>query len=298
MRSNINKLIMRLLIPVAVLTATGCEEKRPTYDGPEFIMFSDSLYTLPIQNDKEVFDIPVVSMHTCDYDRTLAVEIIEKESNAIEGRHYELLNNTIVIKAGERVANVEVRGLYENFAPEDSLGFTLHLVCDASLQSTLYGIETKVVLRKCVPFDINNFTGWCLISRSTYFDNYLPAITQRLIKTELDPDDNDAIILKNFIYDGYDIKLKFDHENPLSPSVSCEEQVLASTAEAFGTIYGDGKLLMTSPSSYPSYYNTAENFVLLYMTLYVENVGTVGVFGNIMEWISEDEAAKLKREGY
>lgn len=260
-------------------------------------MFSDTLYTLPVQNDVELFDIPVVSMYAYGEDRTLAVEIIDKESNAVEGRHYELESNTVVIKAGERVANVRVRGLYDNFSPTDSLGFALRLICPKELQSPLYGDEAKVVLQKCKPLDIKDFTGYCHITRCTYFDTYIPSITQRLIQTELDPEDSTVVILKNFIYDGHDLKMKFHNDDLLEPAISCDEQVFASTGEAFGTIYGDGDILITSPVTYPSYYNSFEKFVLLYMTLRVDGVGTVGTFGAIMRWISEDEAASLKKQG-
>ena len=74
---------------LVLLTAAGCNEERVSYDGPQYIMFSDTLYTLPVQNDVEMFDIPVVSMYADDNDRTLAVEIIDKESNAVEGAHLQ-----------------------------------------------------------------------------------------------------------------------------------------------------------------------------------------------------------------
>lgn len=289
-----------LLVPaslIIMMSAAGCREERVSYDGPDYIMFSDSLYTFPVQRAGEVFDVPVVSMHASSKDRTLAVEIIDKESNAVEGRHYELESNTIVIKAGERVANVKVRGMYDNFSPEDSLGFSLRLICPKENISPLHGNGAKVVLQKCIPFNINDFTGYCLIERCTYFDSYLPTVSQRLITSEMEPSDSSVVILKNFIYDGHDLKMKFSLENPLEPSVSCDEQVFASTGEAFGTVYGDGNILISSPVTYPSYYNTYEKFVLLYMTLRVDGVGTVGTFGAIMRWISEDEAAALKKEG-
>ena len=91
--------------------------------------------------------------------------------------------------------------------------------------------------------------------------------------------------------------MKFHNDDLLEPAISCDEQVFASTGEAFGTIYGDGDILITSPVTYPSYYNSFEKFVLLYMTLRVDGVGTVGTFGAIMRWISEDEAAALKKQG-
>ena len=68
-----------------LLTMIGCDEERTIYSGPNYIMFSDSLYVLPVQNNEELFDIPVSATQTCSYDRTLAVEILDKSSNAIEG---------------------------------------------------------------------------------------------------------------------------------------------------------------------------------------------------------------------
>ena len=36
--------------------------------------------------------------------------VVDKQSNAIEGKHYRILNNTVTIKAGEMVGNVKVQG--------------------------------------------------------------------------------------------------------------------------------------------------------------------------------------------
>jgi hypothetical protein len=100
-------------------------------------------------------------------------------------------------------------------------------------------------------------------------------------------------------YEGYDIEVKFDDSNPLEPRVILPDvQVLGSTGEAFGTIYGDGKLLMSEPMGYTSYFGACENFMVLYTMMYVENVGTVGTYVNIFEWISKDEAERIKREGF
>ena len=60
---------------------------------------------------------------------------------------------------------------------------------------------------------------------------------------------------------------------------------------------------MNLASSYLSYYSTNENFILQYATLSVNNrdgsvYGTVGTFVNVIEWISDAEAEKLKEQGY
>jgi hypothetical protein len=75
-------------------------------------------------------------------------------------------------------------------------------------------------------------------------------------------------------------------------------QVPEKSVKAFGTIYGNGKLMMDEPMGYVSYYGTCENFLVLYSLMYVEEVGTVGSYVNILEWISDDEAERIMREGF
>ena len=37
--------------------------------------------------------------------------------------------------------------------------------------------------------------------------------------------------------------------------------------------------------------------MMLYTVMYVEGVGEIGMFGNILEWVSDDEAERIMREG-
>ena len=92
----------------AILSLVGCEQDKTLYKGPNYLMFSDTLYHYPVQESNEIFNVPVSATVPVGYDRTLAVEIIDKESNAVEGKHYKLLSNTVTIKAGELAANIEV----------------------------------------------------------------------------------------------------------------------------------------------------------------------------------------------
>lgn len=285
----------------AVVGFTGCEQKRVTYDGPNYLMFSDTLYNYPVQESNEVFKVPVAATVATDHDRTFAVEIIDKESNAIEGKHYKLLNNTVVIKAGKMTADVEVQGFYESIGITDSLGFSMRLILPNEANWDLYTTGAKVVLRKTCPFDINKFTGYCKVT-STYFIEYMQTST-RLIKTELSKDEENTVILKDLYYNGYDGKLKFKAGDVYKPYVEMEDFACGSTGEAFGTIYGDGKLMMTQPANYVSFYNTCENFVMQYVMLNVYNpdkslYGTVGTYLNVYEWISDAEAEEMKQQGY
>jgi hypothetical protein len=289
------------LVFALLLALIGCDEERTTYTGPNYIMFSDTLYVLPVQDNVEYFDIPVSATRTSSKDRTLAVEVIDKKSNAIEGIHYTLESNTITIKAGELATNVRVRGIYDNISVSDSLGLALRLVIEEENQWDVYGIDANVVLRKTCPFNIYDFEGYCVIS-STYLYDY-GGVDKRLIQTKVDDEEENTLILKDYFYDGYDAKIKFETKDRLNPLITMEEQLFGPTVEAFGTIYGDGQIRIFQPTSYVSYYSSCEQFVYQYMTLYVMNkdgsmFGSVGTFINVLKWISDDEAEKLMREGY
>ena len=293
---------IKLCLVFALLLAfIGCDEERTLYTGPNYIMFSDSLFVLPVQNNEEYFDIPVSATRICDYDRTLAVEVVDKSSNAIQGVHYALESNTITIKAGELVTNVRVRGIYDNISVTDSLGIALRLVTEENTQWDIYGIDANVVLRKTCPFNIYDFEGYCVLT-STYLYDYA-GVDKRLIRSVVDSEEENTIILKDYFYEGYDVKIKFTTDDLLNPLIKMDEQRFGPTSEAFGTLYGDGVIRMLQPTSYTSYYSSCEQFIYQFMTLYVLNkdgsmFGTVGTFINVLKWISDDEADKLMREGY
>ena len=167
------KLLTGCMVAMAALAClTGCDQNRVVYNGANYLMFSDTLYHYTVQESNEKFEVPVSATKRAQYDRTFAVEVIDKESNAVEGKHYKILSNTVTIKAGEMAANVEIESIYENIGTSDSLGFALRLVIPEPEQWDMYGTTTKVVMQKYCPFDINNYTGYCKVT-STYFANFM-----------------------------------------------------------------------------------------------------------------------------
>lgn len=298
-----NKKIFLGMVASLVMLAglTSCEEQRTVYDGPLYIMFADTLSVLGVENSEEVFDIHIAATQASDKDRTLAVEVVDKESSAIEGVHYTLESNTVVIKAGELATSVRVRAIYDNLTIDEDPTLVLRLITDDDVQWSLYeGNETKVILRKICPFDINAFTGYAVVT-STFLMDY-SIKDMRLITTEVDPEDSTAIILHDYFYDGYDMKVRFTTEDMLNPLIEMDDQTMVTTGEAFGTIYGDGMLHAYQPSSLVSYYSSCEKFIFQYMTVWVpgmaEGTNVVGTFINAVEWISDDEARILKNQGY
>ena len=290
---------------IAFLSAiflAGCHERYVTYSDAEYVMFADTLATYPVQQDVDYIRIPVVSTVTRDYDRTFGVEVIDKGSNAIESHHYTLASNTITIKAGETRADVLVKGKYDNIGPVDSIGFTLSLVMADQLEMPLYGRQTKVVLMKSCPFDINDYTGYCMLSSMFLYQYAVTGSYQRLIYTEKHPTEENMIICRNWIADGYDITMRFHAEDPMAPVVTMDsDQVMSDEGSFFGQTHGDDKILVESSPYYESYFYPCGKYLYLYTHVYVENlgtpVGTVGHFYNVMEWISDEEADQLRKEG-
>ena len=204
------QIIKYMTLAFLTVAALGsCKERYVTYSDAEYVMFADTLATYPVQDTVEYFSIPVVSTVIRDYDRTYGVEIIDKGSNAIENLHYRLQSNTITIKAGENRADVMVHGYYENIEATDSLGFTLQLVMDEKYVMPLYGKQTKAVLMKSCPFDINDFTGYCVLTSMFLYNYNATGSYQRLVYTEKHPTEPNTIICRNWINDGYDVTMTF-----------------------------------------------------------------------------------------
>ena len=294
-----------MMSAVAALFAVACDEEYVTYSDAEYVMFADQQSTNMVLADQEYFSVPVASTVACNYDRTFGVEVIDKGSNAIEGKHYRLLSNSVTIPAGQLAADVKVAGLYDNIEPTDSLGFVLKLVMPEQLKFDLYEDSdmTKVVMYKSCPFDRNNFTGWCILTSLLLRDYPGDNVSyQRLIRTEAHPSESNTVILRSCFYDGYDINITFNPEDPANPLVTMDkDQIISDESSVFGQILGDNHILTTHSNYYPSYFNSCQRFVELWNHVYVENlgemVGTVGHYYNILEWISDEEAERLQREG-
>ncbi len=283
---------------------TSCNQEYTTYSDAEYIMFADSASVNMVLADRDWFNIPVVATTKAKHDRTFGVEIIDKGSNAIEGYHYRLKSNTITIPAGEMTANVEVHGVYDHITPEDSLGFTLKLVLPEEMKwNDLYNDETKVTMYKSCPFSIDEFTGWCVVT--SLFLNEFPGAEnksyQRLIKTEKHPTKENTIIMKNWLFTGYDVSITFNPADPAEPLVTMDKgQAISDEMSVFGIAYGDNKIRVRHRPYTVSSFNACQKFVTLWILAYVEDLGklygNVGEFINLMEWVSNEEADRLQRE--
>lgn len=290
---------------------TACHESYVTYSDKEYVMFADTMafYSVQTKGGKDsqgnvvdsTFKIAVASTVKRDYDRTFAVEIIDKGSNAIENKHYRLESNTVTIKKGETRADVLVHGYYSNIEDTDSLGFELSLVMDDNLVMPMYGRTTKAVMMKSCPFNVEDFTGYCILTSMFLYQYSVTGEYQRLIETE--KIDNNTILCRNWIADGYDIKMKFETKDINKPFVTIpSDQVACDEGSSFGISYGDDRVQVEHSPLAESVYYPCGRYLYVWAHMYVEDlsvsIGTVGHFYNIMEWITEEEANRIMREGF
>ena len=124
---------------------------------------------------------------------------------------------------------------------------------------------------------------------------------QRLIRTELHPNEPNAVLLHDAFYDGYDVTLRFSTEDRDEQFVSVDEDtVLSDEQSVFGQTNGDNRILGESSAQHVSYFSSCQRFAALWLRVYVKDldttVGTVGYFYNVFEWVSDEEAERLKRE--
>lgn len=283
-----------------MLSLFACEEQYTTYQDETYIMFTEPEQEKFVLQDQDYFAVEVATTKASPKDRTFGVEIVDKGSNAIEGLHYRLHSNTITIPAGEMSTEIKIRGYYDNIQPTDSLGFVLKLIIPEQLEWNLYeeSLTSKIKLRKSCPFVREEFTGWCLVTSLMLYD--YPGSNrfyQRLIRTEAHPSRPNSVIMKDFLYDGYDITLDFATENPAEPFITIEEQVISDEKSIFGIAWGDNKVLVKHSRNAASYYNSCQQFAAIWLHAYIEDlgtpIGTVGHYYNIAEWVTDAEAEDI-----
>lgn len=280
-----------------LLTFVGCSTDN-TPSGDNMVSFAQESYTLGILDNEEWFEIPISTSQPVGSKLNIGVEGLIAESSAIEDMHFVVESHTVTIPAGKNSAALRLKGIPEAIALNTPIGVKFRLLADnASTKNQIS--ETSVTLQRCCPFDINNFTGYAVLT-STWSMQYMNS-DSHLVRTHIDEEDANVVVIEDMFYDGYDIRIRLNSEDRLSPLAElCGDQVLGSTGEAFGTIYGNGKLMVTGleEQNMVSYYSTCEGFLFLYTTMYVEEVGIVGAFANIIEWVSDDEAERIMREGF
>lgn len=293
---------MFFLLLASMMFLPGCREHYITYEDKEYVMFADTAMLYVVREDIPEFDVPIVSTVACDHDRNFAVEILEPQSTAADGRDYTIEDCNFVIKAGERVGYVKVKGLFDALDPEKRLELSLKLIVPDNLVMPVYGDRTILRFQKTNKFNRERFTGWAVVSSMFLYQYSLTGRYQRLVHTEPDPDDANGVIIRSFLADGYDVKIVFDDDtDPAAPRVITPAgQVVSDEASVFGMIHGDNRIMIETGTQASSYFLGHAGVALLMNRFYVQNIGddigTVGNFYTELDWVSDEEARRLRNE--
>lgn len=278
-----------LMCPLAATFMVGCQSEDITYSGPEYVMFSDTTYTMPILEKDKIYEVPVTATTLADYDRNYAVEIVNDKSTAVRGYHFDFVDNSnnVTIKAGENTAFVKLAGHYDNVNRDDSLVVRLRLVEPKSQIWDLYGNETLVDFIKCHPFKMNDFlqiknstdeANFTMLA-SFPFDSNVGSYSVKGYKK----DENTLMLTDMFGRSGSgEIRLIFDDSDPLDLVITVPEQA-GFRESTYGTVW------VRSVAQYPSYFNTFDNFFVLILEAYVPQIGSFGVYQYIFKVLDTDE---------
>ena len=292
--TDMKKILYTLL---ALVLFAACNTKHITYTGPMYIAFADTLSVCPVVASGEPFDVYIAATQPSDRDRTFSVEVLNKKSNAIYGHHFEIENQTVTIPAGELATSVRIIGNYDNIAASDSLSVVLSLLSVDEYEWDLYGQTTRVELKKACAFDINNFTGWVKVTSSFWLQYSSSLHFERVVKCEPIEGKPNSFIIRDFLMDGYDVKFKVDPTDLLNPVIEMDgEQIVGDTRIPFQMVYGDGRIRGFDEPSIEPYFDICNKYAETFMLMYVKNVGTIGAFVNIIEWITDEEANELLSE--
>lgn len=266
----------------------GCDsdDNKVYYEGPNYVLFADSLMDMPVTEDENrLFDVYVGTTQASDVDRNYIVDVEPSKTNAIEGYHFELLSRNVTIKAGERTAQVQLKGYYNRMNVDDSLAVTLKLVGAETETSSIYKDETNIRLYKCMPLRIDDYVGDVRVSATFPFST--SQVTQYLIKTE--KKDEQTLILKSPFDGSHDLVLKFhpNDEDPFDNDIDMTEQIAFIDANY-------GEIAMRTVSNAPSYYLPSERAFVLYLESFMPLIGSFGAYYYIFEWITPEQAEAEK----
>ncbi len=303
------KYISAVVLLCSALLASCSNQEESAYNGGSYIGFATSSTMCPVLEDPEAsFDVNIAATEAVSFDRNFAVEVVTAKSSAIDGVHYTIPSYNFTIPAGETKSSVAIKGIWGNFEPTDSVGVQLRLLTPDKYASQLNPETREVAISflKVCDLDINQFSGYAILS--SYFLYEQTHKWERLVKIDVDSTEENTLIARNLFCDGdmysdnYDVKMHLVTDNPLKPALELVgNPVVYDTRNLFEYKLEDGLLRAQQSIGYTSQYNVCQKFAVLFVDLYVEGE-TGGMLGagymNILEWISDEEAEIIIRDGF
>lgn len=277
---RISNLFWSFLGLVALLL-TSCENPEINYQKAGRVQFADSTAYMPVTEDAErLFPITVGVDHATEYDRHFAVELVMSKSTAIEGYHFDLLSKNVTIKAGELTGELHAQGYFDHIKHGERLIYTLRLLAPKGVVWEMYGGESRISMIRTPRFEIDNFVGNLRLYATFPFSE---SLTNFLVTSEKLNDS--TLLIKQPFGRAYDLRVNFttNWNEPLTDRVTIPEQ------GAF-VDFTYGVIKARSDENYPSYYVSAGRFFVLWMNLFVEQIGSFGTYEYVFQWVSQAEA--------
>lgn len=279
--NNIKKISTLLCLLITVLISSCNNNDGIIFSGDEKVMFTDSLAYMPVTpGEQRIFEIEVALSEKAHEDRSFAVELDILNSNVTEGVHFDLLTNNVVVKAGELVGKVMLKGHYDQLSTTKQHYLTLKLLAPKNQIWELYGHTVKVNLIKCIPFDIKKYVGNLRLYAKFPFSD---SSVKFLCKSEVV---NDSILLiKGAFSDKYDLKVRF-LKNEINPF---ENRIIVTEQPVFIDV-NYGLVHANTVEVVPSVYDIDKRMFGLNLDIFVPKLGTFGIHPYLFEWVSQAEA--------
>ena len=269
-----------------LMTVVACDNDKIYFTGPNYVMFADSLLDMPVtENEELLFEVVIGATHTSNVDRNYIVDVDLKRTNAIEGYHFDIISRNVTIKAGERTTKVLLKGYYHHMNVEDSLAVTLCFLGNEDEFTELYNDWTNVRLHKCMPFNIDDYTGNMRMTCTFPFST--SSVTTFLVTTEKKNDS--TLIVKSPFDDSHNLTLKFHtaKDDPFDTTIDMTEQI------AFTDSYY-GEVAMSNIEGVDSYYLPSERAFVLILNVFIPKIGSFGNYYYIFEWVTPEQAEAEK----
>ncbi|MBS2100376.1 DUF4843 domain-containing protein [Carboxylicivirga linearis] len=165
------KINVILVLTLAVLGLSCQQNEIEQYNGPSQIHFLEQSGSMIVNESNPLYTIEVGVSKAVDTDRTFEVVIDSEKSTAEEGVNFVVVNNQLVIPAGEVLGSIDVQGVYEGSEP-NGVKLVLQLYSANSNELAGYNNSFELNLFKFCDFDRDAFIGTYRVYEHSYFGEF------------------------------------------------------------------------------------------------------------------------------
>lgn len=162
---------INVLFALIILLGSCANNDIEPYNGPSQIHFIEMSSNELVDDTNPVFIVEVGVTKAVDQDRTFDVVVDSDVSSAIEGVNFELLTPNVTIAAGEVIAEVQVKGLFESAEPEGVL-LRLNLAAGNTIDVASFRNSYDLMLFKQCDFNRDAFIGRYTVYEHSIFGEF------------------------------------------------------------------------------------------------------------------------------